>query len=165
MRLRIRRLVPTHHDRGGALRGYLVADYGSSIFLFRRDLRISDNIGRIEASKASKTVVPLFVFDRDKEREIRTLVRMLSSSWSKKLVDDPLSTMETGSGVRRPAAMRSHIFGFSILGCSRDGTILIALTSKHGSRSYRLSPLRLSILSTTSRTGRFLATPRQSLIT
>ncbi|MGA9080059.1 MAG: FAD-binding domain-containing protein [Halobacteriota archaeon] len=57
--------------------------------MFRRDLRISDNIGRIEASKASKTVVPLFVFDRDKEREIRTLVRMRSSSWSKKLVDDP----------------------------------------------------------------------------
>ncbi len=34
-----------------------------SIFLFRRDLRISDNTGLIEASKASKTVVPLFVFD------------------------------------------------------------------------------------------------------
>jgi len=40
-----------------------VADYGRSIFLFRRDLRISDNTGLIEASKSSKTVVPLFVFD------------------------------------------------------------------------------------------------------
>ncbi|MGZ4848645.1 MAG: deoxyribodipyrimidine photo-lyase [Halobacteriota archaeon] len=40
-----------------------MADYGKSIFLFRRDLRISDNTGLIEASQASKTVVPLFIFD------------------------------------------------------------------------------------------------------
>jgi deoxyribodipyrimidine photo-lyase len=40
-----------------------VAEYGRSIFLFRRDLRISDNTGLIKASKASNTVVPSFVFD------------------------------------------------------------------------------------------------------
>jgi deoxyribodipyrimidine photo-lyase len=40
-----------------------MADYGKSIFLFRRDLRISDNTGLIEASQASKTVVSLFIFD------------------------------------------------------------------------------------------------------
>jgi deoxyribodipyrimidine photo-lyase len=40
-----------------------MADYGKSIFLFRRDLRISDNTGLIEASQASETVVPLFIFD------------------------------------------------------------------------------------------------------
>jgi deoxyribodipyrimidine photolyase len=41
-----------------------MADYGKSVFLFRRDLRISDNTGLIEASQASKTVVPLFIFDQ-----------------------------------------------------------------------------------------------------
>ena len=40
-----------------------MADYGKSIFLLRRDLCISDNTGLIEASQASKTVVPLFIFD------------------------------------------------------------------------------------------------------
>jgi len=165
VRLKIRRLVATHYDRGGALRGYLVADYGSSIFLFRRDLRISDNIGRIEASKASKTVVPLFVFDRDKEREIRTLVRMRSSSSSKKLVDDPAvnnGNWQWCASTGRDAQPYFRIFNPWL---RRDGTILIALTSKRGFRSYRLSPLRLSILLTTLRTRRFLATPRQSLIT
>ena len=40
-----------------------MADYGKSIFLLRGDLCISDNTGLIEASQASKTVVPLFIFD------------------------------------------------------------------------------------------------------
>ena len=39
-----------------------MTDYGKSVFLFRRDLRISDNTGLIEASQASKTVLPLFIF-------------------------------------------------------------------------------------------------------
>lgn len=37
--------------------------YGRSLFLFRRDLRIPDNTGLIEASSASETVVPAFIFD------------------------------------------------------------------------------------------------------
>ena len=57
-----------------------MADYGKSIFLLRRDLCISDNTGLIEASQASKTVVPSFILTRDQEREIRTSVRMRSSS-------------------------------------------------------------------------------------
>jgi len=57
-----------------------MADYGKSVFLFMRELRISDNTGLIKASQASKTVVPLFILIRDKEREIRTSVRMRSSS-------------------------------------------------------------------------------------
>jgi deoxyribodipyrimidine photo-lyase len=32
-------------------------------FFVQESLRISDNIGLIEASQASKTVVPLFIFD------------------------------------------------------------------------------------------------------
>ncbi|MGD0171886.1 MAG: deoxyribodipyrimidine photo-lyase [Halobacteriota archaeon] len=59
-----------------------MADYRKSIFLFRRDLRISDNTGLIEASQASKTVVPLFIFDPRQGREISTSVRMRSSSGS-----------------------------------------------------------------------------------
>ena len=37
--------------------------YSRSLFLFRRDLRVPDNTGLIEASVASETVVPSFVFD------------------------------------------------------------------------------------------------------
>ena len=37
--------------------------YRTSLFLFRRDLRVPDNTGLIEASSASETVVPAFVFD------------------------------------------------------------------------------------------------------
>jgi deoxyribodipyrimidine photo-lyase len=34
-----------------------------SIFIFRRDLRLQDNTGLIEALKSSKLVIPIFVFD------------------------------------------------------------------------------------------------------
>jgi deoxyribodipyrimidine photo-lyase len=37
--------------------------YRKSLFLFRRDLRIPDNTGLIEASSASDKVVPSFIFD------------------------------------------------------------------------------------------------------
>ena len=37
--------------------------YRRSLFLFRRDLRVRDNNGLIEASAASETVVPAFIFD------------------------------------------------------------------------------------------------------
>jgi deoxyribodipyrimidine photo-lyase len=38
-------------------------NYNKSLFLFRRDLRVSDNSGLIEASASSETVVPCFIFD------------------------------------------------------------------------------------------------------
>ncbi|MGZ8875564.1 MAG: cryptochrome/photolyase family protein [Halobacteriota archaeon] len=37
--------------------------YRRSLFLFRRDLRVRDNSGLIEASAASETVIPAFIFD------------------------------------------------------------------------------------------------------
>jgi len=37
--------------------------YSKSLFVFRRDLRICDNSGLIEASASSETVVPSFIFD------------------------------------------------------------------------------------------------------
>ncbi len=37
--------------------------YRKSLFLFRRDLRVRDNSGLIEASAASETVIPAFIFD------------------------------------------------------------------------------------------------------
>jgi deoxyribodipyrimidine photo-lyase len=41
----------------------LTSKYKKALFLFRRDLRLKDNTGLINASKASETVVPAFVFD------------------------------------------------------------------------------------------------------
>ncbi len=38
-------------------------NYGRSPFLFRRDLRVRDNSGLIEASSASETVILAFIFD------------------------------------------------------------------------------------------------------
>tara|TARA_R100001163_G_C5066224_1_gene204521 strand:+ start:246 stop:1637 length:1392 start_codon:yes stop_codon:yes gene_type:complete len=36
-------------------------DYKKSIFIFRRDLRIVDNLGLLKASKLSETVIPIFI--------------------------------------------------------------------------------------------------------
>lgn len=36
--------------------------YNTSIFIFRRDLRLVDNIGLMKALKESKTVIPIFIF-------------------------------------------------------------------------------------------------------
>jgi len=36
--------------------------YNKSIFIFRRDLRLNDNMGLINALKSSKTVIPIFIF-------------------------------------------------------------------------------------------------------
>lgn len=37
--------------------------YKKSLFIFRRDLRIEDNLGLIAAHKSSKQVIPVFIFD------------------------------------------------------------------------------------------------------
>lgn len=37
----------------------------TSIFWFRRDLRLDDNIGLSEALKSDEKVIPIFIFDRD----------------------------------------------------------------------------------------------------
>jgi len=37
--------------------------YKKSLFIFRRDLRLEDNTGLLEAAEASETVIPLFIFD------------------------------------------------------------------------------------------------------
>jgi deoxyribodipyrimidine photo-lyase len=37
--------------------------FGRSLFLFRRDLRVRDNSGLIEASSTSEKVIPAFIFD------------------------------------------------------------------------------------------------------
>jgi deoxyribodipyrimidine photo-lyase len=37
--------------------------YRRALFLFRRDLRVRDNSGLTEASAASETVIPAFIFD------------------------------------------------------------------------------------------------------
>jgi deoxyribodipyrimidine photo-lyase len=34
-----------------------------SIFIFRRDLRLQDNLGLIEAMEASHRVIPVFIID------------------------------------------------------------------------------------------------------
>ena len=36
--------------------------YKKSIFIFRRDYRLRDNIGLMEALKTSKQVIPIFIF-------------------------------------------------------------------------------------------------------
>ena len=36
--------------------------YQNSIFIFRRDLRLTDNLGLIEALENSKNVIPIFIF-------------------------------------------------------------------------------------------------------
>ena len=36
-----------------------------SIFWFRRDLRLDDNVGFLEALKGDYPVLPLFIFDKD----------------------------------------------------------------------------------------------------
>jgi deoxyribodipyrimidine photo-lyase len=36
--------------------------YNKSIFIFRRDYRLHDNIGLIEALKKSTSVIPIFIF-------------------------------------------------------------------------------------------------------
>jgi len=38
-------------------------NYGRSLFLFRRDLRVHDNSGLIKASSTSETVISAFIFD------------------------------------------------------------------------------------------------------
>ncbi len=40
-----------------------MAKYKKALYIFRRDLRIDDNTGLINALKTSKEVIPLFVFD------------------------------------------------------------------------------------------------------
>ena len=37
--------------------------YACSLFIFRRDLRVEDNIGLIEATRSSTMVIPLFIID------------------------------------------------------------------------------------------------------
>src|SRR5579872_44495 len=37
--------------------------YNKSLFIFRRDLRLADNLGLLEACKQSELVIPLFNFD------------------------------------------------------------------------------------------------------
>lgn len=37
--------------------------YKKSVFIFRRDLRLEDNLGLLEALEKSETVVPVFIFD------------------------------------------------------------------------------------------------------
>jgi deoxyribodipyrimidine photo-lyase len=43
----------------------MVKKYNTSIFIFRRDLRLDDNIGLMEALKQSKIVIPIFIFTSD----------------------------------------------------------------------------------------------------
>ena len=43
----------------------------TSIFWFRRDLRLDDNKGLSEALKSDEKVIPIFIFDRD---NIKTFV-------------------------------------------------------------------------------------------
>jgi deoxyribodipyrimidine photo-lyase len=40
-----------------------MTDYSTSLFIFRRDLRITDNTGLQEALRLSKQVIPSFIFD------------------------------------------------------------------------------------------------------
>lgn len=42
-----------------------MVEYQKSIFLFRRDLRIEDNTGLINASKRSSKVIPIFIMDSE----------------------------------------------------------------------------------------------------
>ncbi len=42
-----------------------VIDFQTTIFWFRRDLRLQDNAGLYQALKANKDVVPLFIFDTE----------------------------------------------------------------------------------------------------
>jgi deoxyribodipyrimidine photo-lyase len=42
-----------------------MAEYQKSLFLFRRDLRIEDNTGLINASKRSSKVIPIFIMDSE----------------------------------------------------------------------------------------------------
>ncbi|MBI2774606.1 deoxyribodipyrimidine photo-lyase [Candidatus Dependentiae bacterium] len=51
-------------------------NYKTSLFIFRRDLRLQDNTGLIEAIKQSETVIPCFIFDSrqvSKKNEYRSL--------------------------------------------------------------------------------------------
>ncbi len=37
--------------------------YARSLFVFRQDLRLTDNSGLLEALKYSKEIIPVFIFD------------------------------------------------------------------------------------------------------
>jgi hypothetical protein len=52
----------------------LTSKYEKALFLFRRDLRLKDNTRLINASKASETVVPAFIFDPSQQGQILTSV-------------------------------------------------------------------------------------------
>ena len=41
-----------------------------SIFIFRRSLRLNDNIGLIECLKNSKKVIPIFIFTPEQLKKI-----------------------------------------------------------------------------------------------
>lgn len=41
----------------------MLKKYKKSLFIFRRDLRLNDNLGLIQALKNSETVIPCFIFD------------------------------------------------------------------------------------------------------
>ncbi len=39
--------------------------YKKSLFIFRRDLRIEDNVGLIEALQNSEEIIPCFIYDEN----------------------------------------------------------------------------------------------------
>lgn len=39
--------------------------FDKSLFIFRRDLRLFDNLALLEAVRSSKKIIPVFIFDPD----------------------------------------------------------------------------------------------------
>ena len=66
-----------------------------SIFWFRRDLRLDDNVGFLEALKSDYPVLPIFIFDKeildklDKERKYikKFIPEYDTSEYPEKMVD------------------------------------------------------------------------------
>ena len=58
--------------------------YNKSIFIFRRDFRLTDNLGLIEAIKNSKEIIPIFIFtpeqiDKNKYKSDNAIQFMIES--------------------------------------------------------------------------------------
>jgi deoxyribodipyrimidine photo-lyase len=47
------------------------------IFIFRRDLRVVDNLGLIDLQSKCKEIIPVFIFDRNQQKKSNFCVKLL----------------------------------------------------------------------------------------
>jgi deoxyribodipyrimidine photo-lyase len=97
-----------------------------SIFWFRRDLRLEDNAGLYHALKAGKSVLPIFIFDKnilDKlpERDARVLFIYKQIEKLKKQIEDLGSSLHVFYG--KPLDIHKKLYadyGYKVVYVNRD---------------------------------------------